>query len=97
MLLYLALVAAFTLAVYLAAFRIAGWLKGRKGLTSDVTTGLFLIGFLAGLLLVGAFVSAGAMLTDVDRLAAGLLLTTVMATGLIPTGIILLKKNSDFS
>lgn len=97
MLLYLALVAACTMAAYVAAFRIAGWLKGRKELTADVTTGLFLIGFLAGLLLVGVFVSAGAVLTDADRLAAGLLLTTVLATVLIPTGIILLKKNSDFS
>lgn len=97
MLIYLALVAACTLSAFVVSYRLAQWLQHQRDLSADVTTGLFLLGFLLGLLLVGAFVVGAATLTEGERMASGLLLASVLATGLFPAGIIGLKKNSDFT
>lgn len=97
MLLYLLLVSVCSVAAWLASLRLAQWLQRQRDLTDDVATGIFMICFLLGLLLVGVFVAAGAMLTDGDRAAAGLLVESVLATVMFPAGILLLKKNREFS
>lgn len=95
--LYLLLVTLLTLAVFLVAFRVAGWTRVSKGATTDVATGVFMLVFISGLVLVGAFVGFGAVLTDPGRVGAGLVVEAMLATLLFPVGILLLKKNTDFS
>ena len=94
---YLILVAMLTLAAFLVAYRIAGWSRTARGVSVDVATGVFMLAFIAGLIMVGTFVGVGANLTDGSRVGAGLFVEAMLATMLFPVGILLLKKNADFS
>ncbi|MEX1058110.1 MAG: hypothetical protein WED11_10280 [Natronospirillum sp.] len=86
-----------SVAAFLVAFRGAQCVQGRKNLTTDVATGLFMMALLVGLVVVGVFVVTGANLTQTSHMSAGLFVESVLATLFFPAGILLLKKKHDFS
>ncbi len=92
MALYLFLVVISTTAAFVAAYRTAQWQMASGRCSVDTAVGIYLIVFLVGLVLVGAFVATGAQVTDSNRVGFGLVIQALMITGLLPGGIFWLKK-----
>lgn len=97
MLIYLLLVVVSTAAVFLVSLRVGEWVKTYRNASADVATGVFMMLFLIGLVLVGVFVALGGGPSGEVHVAAGLLVESVVGSALLPVGILLLKKKQDFS
>jgi hypothetical protein len=89
----IALLVAILAASTLVALRLAGWLKRRYRLSTDVVVGVFLLLVLLGWWLAGAFFAMSAALNGSLFLGLGALVYVVSATAFLLWGYKSLKKN----
>lgn len=97
MLIYLLLVVICTSAVFLISLRGGEWVRNHRSASTDVATGIFVLLFMMGLVMVGVFVALGGAPAGDVQVASGLLVESVMGSVLFPAGILMLKKKQEFS
>lgn len=95
MLWYLLIMVACNAAAFLVCFRISQFLEVRFGMTKDIVTGVFLALILPAMLVVGGFTFSAASVSDPDRAGLGLLLQALLLVGIVPYGLLQLKKNTE--
>ncbi|MFY0664688.1 MAG: hypothetical protein JXQ97_08680 [Natronospirillum sp.] len=95
MLWYLLIMVVCNVAAFLLCFRVSQWLEERLHLSGDVVAGLFLAMILPAMLVVGGFAFSAAAVSDPGRAGLGLLLQALLSVGLVPYGLLKLKKNPE--
>ncbi|WLD57391.1 hypothetical protein NFC81_11795 [Salinispirillum sp. LH 10-3-1] len=95
MLWYLLIMVFCNVAAFLVCLRLSQFMEDRFHMTSDVVSGVYLAMILPAMLVVGGFAFAAANVSDPDRAGLGLLLQALLLVGLVPYGLLQLKKNPE--